>query len=113
MVLFELVLMGVFVIIAGILIVWLYKDVQSEVKKNENQEKTGKFEWHYTKLLLSYKIKVLKDEIKKRKVSMQELNEIMNEALGTKTNTKHVLDTVEEEVKGEVKKASPKIPGGE
>ncbi len=67
----------------------------------------SKFDWVYSKLLYSYKIKVLYDELKLRDVKMEELNEIMHDALGKKSNKKHVLDQIEEEVKGEVEEATP------
>ncbi len=81
------------------------------ISSEKFSEKRDKFQWHFDKLLLAYKTKVLKDEIRKRQVTMEDLNNIMNEALGSKKSTKHVLDVIEEEVKGEVKKASPKASG--
>lgn len=74
--------------------------------------KKGRFDWLYNKLLYSYKIKVLHDELKARDVDMEELNEIMYDALGKKSNKKHVLTQVEEEVTGEVEDASPPKTSG-
>ncbi len=98
---------AIFFVFIGIGI-YVWNLLSSQKRDSEFDRKQGLFEWHYEKLLLSYKTKVLKDEIKKRNVSMEDLNNIMNEALGIKTTTKHVLDEIEEEVKGEVKKASSK-----
>lgn len=65
----------------------------------------GKFDWHYLKFLLAYKTKVLTDELQDRDVKMEELYKIMDDALDKKSNKKHVLDEIEEEVKGDVKEA--------
>jgi hypothetical protein len=53
----------------------------------------------YTRYLQAYKLKVLFEELKKRKVSIEELKKIMD---GKKI---HELDFIEEEVKGEFEKA--------
>lgn len=113
MALLELSMVVFFGVICALILFWLSKEVVAREKQIATNEKVGMFEWHFDKLLWSYKIKVLKDEIRKRNVKMDELNEIINEALGTKFSNKHVLDEIEEQVKGEVKKASPKTKGGE
>ena len=106
-----MIIIGVFVI--AVLVVYLVALIKLFKVANSNEEINSKkvlFQWHFDKLLLAYKIKVLKDEIRARKVTMDELNEIVNESLGTKMTTKHVLDEIEGQVKGEVKQASaPKV----
>ncbi len=88
-----------------VFVFWLWEATNMSSRKS-------KFDWVYSKLLYSYKIKVLHDELKLRNVKMEELNEIMHDALGKKSNKKHVLDQVEEDVKGEVEEATPpKVSG--
>ncbi len=88
--------------------VFMWKLLVQTKKEDAFTDKRNLFQWHFDKLLLAYEVKVLKDEIKKRNISMESLNDIMNEALETKISNKHVLDEIEEKVKGEVKKASSK-----
>lgn len=76
--------------------------------RTEYESKRDKFDWYYTKHLLAYKIKVLQDELKNRNVKLEDIHEIISDALSSKTSKKHVLDEVEEEVKGEVEEVSPK-----
>ncbi len=81
-------------------IVWTGVFAFQEISKYMTKEK--KFEWSYKKLLLSYKIKILTQDIIKRNVKMEELHEIITEALDQKVNKKHVLDQIEEEVRGDL-----------
>ncbi len=87
----------------------LLMSASAQNKEQRFSEKKGLFQWHFDKLLLAYKVKILKLEIKKRNISMESLHDIMNEALGTKVSNKHVLDEIEEEVKGEMKKAKEEV----
>lgn len=109
---FEILFYGLGFLILALTAIIILKHMQFEEKSKKINENKIKFQWHFDKLLLAYKVKVLKEEIRLRKVSMEELNEIINEALGTKFSRKHVLDEVEEQVKGEVKKASLKSSKG-
>ncbi len=84
--------------IAAIVIVFAIALAQA----TSNYGRKEKFEWSYHKLLYSYKIKVLVDELRKRNVKMEDLYEIIHDALEQKQNKKHVLYQVEEEVKGEM-----------
>ena len=64
--------------------------------------KYGHFELKYNNYLQAFKLKVLFEELKKRGISLEELEQIIH------PKTKNILKTVEEEVKGDTDKIKPK-----
>ena len=98
-------LIGIGIGITILVALWIVTGYLSTRTKYES--KRDKFDWYYNKHLLAYKIKVLQDELKSRGVKLEDIHEIISDALSSKTNKKHVLDEVEEEVKGEVEEVSP------
>lgn len=80
--------------------------------KSKKILREDKFEQKYVEYLLAYKISILKEELADRKVNIEKLDEFISEIVNPKHNKQHVLDVIEQEVKGEVEKASPKASRG-